>query len=245
MPNGVRFSLAEPMRRIVLLILLLSVPQVTWADLPIPVITGPSGGVPGDLLVLDASESQADHFSWAVVPEIPDGRLTILVIEGGRKCVVASVPGTYTVILAAGTADGVAVKKHTVTVSGGGNTPDPIKPRPPEPVIEDRFGLSPKVKSWVQAVSDRSRQQQLSQAFRTAADRANTIGDLKKLESETRSNLSGDLVREAIGGASNASNWAPLFEPMGTEISRMDREGKIGTLADYQQAWREIAEGLR
>lgn len=233
------------MRRIVLLILLLSVPQVTWADLPIPVITGPSGGVPGDLLVLDASDSQADHLTWAVLPELPDGRQTILVVDSGRKAIIASVPGQYTVILAAATADGVVLKTHTVTVSGGGNTPDPIQPKPPTPIIEDRFGLAPKVREWVQAVSDRSRQQQLSQAFRTAANRATTIGDLKKLESETRSNLSGDLVREAIGGAANASNWLPLFEPMGTEISRLDREGQIRTLADYQQAWREIAEGLR
>lgn len=241
--RGVRFSLAEPMRRILLLLLI--IPSVASAELPIPVITGPSGGVPGDLLVLDASESQADYFSWAVIPELPDGRLTIMVLEGGRKCIVASVPGTYTVVLAAGTADGVVLKKHTVTVTGGGDQPGPIQPKPPTPIIEDRFGLAPKVREWVQAVSDRSRQQQLSQAFRTAANRATTIGDLKKLESETRSNLSGDLVREAIGGAANASNWAPLFEPMGTEISRLDRDGKIRTLADYQQAWREIAEGLR
>ena len=70
------------------------------AEHPVPVITGPTGGQPGDILVLDASESVADHYAWSVIPQLPDGRVTILPLADGTRCLVCSVPGTYHVHLA-------------------------------------------------------------------------------------------------------------------------------------------------
>jgi len=78
-------------------------------------IIGPTGGKPGDILVLDATNSVADHYAWSVEPELPNERPTIMVLEDGRKCLVASVPGTYTIFLAVSTAGGIDQIKWTVT----------------------------------------------------------------------------------------------------------------------------------
>lgn len=100
---------------------------------PKAVVSGPTAGRPGSLLILDATESKGDHFAWSVTPELPDGETTIYPIEKNRKCLLTSIPGTYTVTLGVGNAEGIDMVKWTVIVrSKPGPSPDP-KPDPPNP----------------------------------------------------------------------------------------------------------------
>lgn len=131
--------------------LCLSITNTASAAPPRATVTGPTGGLPGDILVLDGSESIADFFAWTVLPELPNKRPTILVLEGGRKCLVCSVPGVYTVIFTVANDEGIDQLKWVVTVGpqpgptpppgpnpepGPSPEPDPA-PVPPEPSLPD------------------------------------------------------------------------------------------------------------
>ena len=221
-----------------LAILLLSAPAAI-AEAPLAIVTGPSGGVPGDLIVLDAGESIADHLAWSIIPEPADGRQSMLIVDEGRKAIIASIPGQYTIILAVSNADGVAIRQHKILISGG--TVAPVR----RIELDQTFGLVSDVRSWLSGVSVKTNQQSLADAFERAADQAISIADLKKTSRDSGQNLSSRLVATAIGGVQNASNWAPVFQPMGERIAELEKAGDLKTLDDWKNAWREIAAGLR
>lgn len=96
------------------------------------IIKAPAQVSPGDLVILDASESDAKAFAWTVLPESAAGKF--LAVERGTKAVFASgQPGQYTFVLATAAGDHVAVALVTVTV--GVPTPQPPGPgpNPPQP----------------------------------------------------------------------------------------------------------------
>ncbi|MCA9013733.1 MAG: hypothetical protein KDA77_00245 [Planctomycetaceae bacterium] len=113
------------------------------------IIKGPTTGVPGSLLILDATGSTGDHFAWSVTPELPDGQTTIYPIENSTKCLLTSVPGIYTVFLAVSNSQGIDMVKWSVEVRAGPKPepdppkpepePDPPKPDPPKPDPEPDF----------------------------------------------------------------------------------------------------------
>jgi len=108
--------------------------NVAVAAPPQAVVTGPTGGMPGHILLLDASESGADFYAWSVTPQLPGGRPTILVLEEGRKCLIASVPGVYHVFLACSNDEGIDQTQWTLTIGDGPNpVPVPPAPNPPTP----------------------------------------------------------------------------------------------------------------
>ena len=97
------------------------------------IIHGPTGGVAGDLILLDASSSTAKFYIWSVTPQLPGGRQTLVFVEGGKKAFLASVPGQYSVTLAVSNELGIDLIVYTVTISGG--TPTPLPPQPvPTPI---------------------------------------------------------------------------------------------------------------
>ena len=97
-------------------------------------IVGPSGGKSGNLLILDATTSIGDFFAWEVFPPAADGSLTCFAFDGGKKCCLTGVPGTYNVFLAVSNDQGIDLIRWTVTVQPAeptpGPTPDPPKPTP-------------------------------------------------------------------------------------------------------------------
>lgn len=220
-----------------------------YGQLPIVEISGPEVGNVGQTLILDASETQADHFSWVAVPSQVNDISTIEVIEEGKRCIVCSVPGTYKIILAASTTDGVVQKIHTLEVVWGNLKPDNTKPQPIIPdktkplPFEEKLGLVSKVRDWAKQVRGASRQLNLSLAFKTAAEQATQISDLEKTNPNSPPNLSAELVREAIGTELGA--WNEFLESLGYEFAELKAAGKFKTLADYKQAWFEVSEGLR
>lgn len=96
------------------------------------IVKGPTEVAPGDLVVLDATESVAHAYEWT----LPDSQKTFLPVEGGTKLVFSTgAPGHYTFVLSVAHCEGIADEKapckatvavatHTVTVG---------KPKPPEP----------------------------------------------------------------------------------------------------------------
>lgn len=97
------------------------------------VIVAPNEVAPGDLLVLDASSSDAASFEWRVYPT-----KTILPVDAKKRCVFASgQPGEYLFILATAKGDAVAIAEHKVRVGQPGPTPIPPGPGP-TPVVEGK-----------------------------------------------------------------------------------------------------------
>lgn len=227
--------------------------EAARADLPIPVIIGPNSAEPGDLVVLDASESSGQFFDWAVIPELSNDRLTILPIESGRKCILVSVPGTYTVVLAVATQDGIALKKHTVTVRGSTPRPDnprPDNPRPrpdnpddltPVPPPDGEYKLAAFVLSIADKMPDKSKASSFAQAFDSVASEA-AAGALRtpaQIDSAT-----ADANRKVISGDSR-ERWLPFFTALNEKLNGLSKSGDLRSVDDYVTAWGEIADGFR
>lgn len=112
---------------------------------PVARIVGPSGGKPGNLLILDAGSSIGAHYAWEVYPPAADGSLSYFAFEGGKKCCITGVPGVYQVFLAVSNDQGIDMTRWTLTVQSGGPQPDPgPSPGPgPQPDPEPDPGPQP------------------------------------------------------------------------------------------------------
>ena len=219
------------------------------ADQPVIVLTGPSGGVPGDILILDASASKAEHFAWSVTPELPDGRQTIMPLENGTKCLITSVPGTYTVFLAISTADGISMKRHTVTVIGKncpddpqpqpGPQPKPPEPQPPQPLPDGKYKLAADAYRWAVAINDPTGAANLASAFETISSQA-AAGGFSGINEMLKA------TTEANRAAVDRNKWLqPFFVPFDKRLSELNKSGDLRSIDDHATAWTEIAVGLR
>ena len=213
---------------------------------PEAVITGPTGGLPGDIIILDASGSSADFFHWNVFPKLAGGRQTIAPFPGGSHAVLATVPGQYTVVLTVGTAEGLDQIEYVVNI-GGDVPPAPIPPdpEPDAPVLPaGRFRLAPDSYKWASEVdsSERGRAAKLAAGFRAvaaqiAAGALRTAADIHAAQSRKNREALGDTAD--IGG-----EWRGWLESLAVVLKRFGDAGKLSTPADYQTAWTEIATGL-
>lgn len=117
---------------------LLLVPTLAQADAPRAIINGPNTGVPGEILILDASPSEGEptHFTWKISPELK-GRKQLDVKDNGRRVQVASFGGQYVVMLSISNADGNDVLTWPIAIPGAPPCPPP-EPQPvtPTPVPE-------------------------------------------------------------------------------------------------------------
>ena len=214
------------------------------------VIDGPTGGVPGDVILLDAGSSKGEHFKWDVIPKLSDGRQTIVPIEGGKRAIVASVPGQYTVILAVSDELGVDLLLYTVTISGDrppgpGPTPGPDPPKPVEPTFPDsRLGLSMAIyqasKTVPNAVRDAGR---MADVFLGISSQV-AAGGLKGQTAVVTATKAQTAT--VAGSQARIDEWKPVLgETMGKELQRLATSGKLSTDKDIAIAWREIGVGLK
>jgi len=161
------------LRHLAFLICLL--PSVVLAQAT-AVITGPETASPGDLIILDASESDCDSRQWLLV----GSDKSFLQFEEGRKCVFASgVSGRYHFVLAtAKQSDSVvslATSIHTITIGTPGPEPAPQpKPDPqpgPQPVVLSAIAIQ--VRDLVATLDRRSGEaQSIAAEFDAIAQRA-------------------------------------------------------------------------
>ncbi len=113
--------------------------QAAQAAPPTAIINGPTTGVRGEILVLDATgcAGEPTHFTWKISPELK-GRKQLDVKDGGRRVQVASYGGSYVVSLTVSNADGNDVLTWPLTIPGDmpcpSPEPQPVTPTPVEPV---------------------------------------------------------------------------------------------------------------
>jgi hypothetical protein len=117
---------------------------------PRAIIQGPTHAIPGEMVILDASQSEgADRFRWSISPELR-GRKQLLEIDGGKRVQVASYGGRYILTLAVSNAAGIDLLTWEITIQGQPPCPPPdpkpddvrplpddIRPPPPPPPPPD------------------------------------------------------------------------------------------------------------
>jgi hypothetical protein len=126
-----------------MVVLLLAAASAMADGLPVAKITGPKESPPGELVILDASQSQGLGYLWLLV----NSQKSFLPVDNGLKCVFSTgTPGDYAfVLIVSGTnpngGPAAATAQHTLHVTG--NTPEPPIPTPgptpnptPGPVVK-------------------------------------------------------------------------------------------------------------
>lgn len=221
---------------------------------PTAVIAGPTVGSPGDLIVLDASQSTgAAGYAWVLA----DSDKTFLEVEDGRKAVFATgAAGRYTFVLVAASAavDGkpqVAIARHRVTV--GDPPPDPIPPDPlpppnpipPDPLPSGKFGLATLARDAAAAVRLASADKQRSAAalagsFETIASTiaAGALRTPAEIVAATREQNISALALQRTA-------WEPWADALRRRLNELSDNGQLKSAEDYAVAWREIAAGLK
>ncbi len=117
--------------------------SVAQAAPPTAIINGPTTGVGGEILVLDATgcEGEPTHFTWKISPVLK-GRKQLDVKDGGRRVQVASYGGSYVVTLLVSNADGNDVLTWPLTIPGDAPCPSP-EPQPVTPTPVDPIPVEP------------------------------------------------------------------------------------------------------
>ncbi len=186
----------------------------------------------GDLIILDLSESIGTGFDYKVEPVPPglqtfnDGR--VIICGTGNKNV------TYTFMVSCALDNDSDIGIHKIKVTGS-QAPGP----PPEP----GKNIVAKVKDWVvdvKAPNKRIDAIRLAQSFASVAiiieqDMFNTPAELVQATSTSN--------RDALG--TNIENWKPLLDSLMQELKAMAKLGKLSTVKDHAQVWKEVAQGLR
>lgn len=229
-----------------LLISILCFASLCFAESPKAVITGPTGGVPGDIILLDASGSVGDHFVWKVSRELPDGRQALIVFEGGRKAVVASLPGQCEIWFAAGNKDGIDLIKYVVNITG--STPNPTPgPQPfPQPDNKPQFpdsklGISQRVYDVAKTIPRASGESQdLAKQFRgiVAQIAARTLSGSTSIIGAIK-----DANYSALNTEDKRTRWTPFLDKNGP-LTQILKEQKPVTDEQFSQVFLEFAIGL-
>lgn len=258
------------MRTIAALLLLTG---VAFAEKPIAKVAGPDKGRLGDILIVSCATEDATHLSWDVdssgvsVPvedaaaaleetaealraagfkvEAPDTDAppVYLELDGGKRLLLASYPGTYRLHLAVSNADGVSQAAWQLTVSG--KAPDPPKPPDPPgptPVVEPvlpagKFGIA--IKSWRAA-------QQVASASRPAEAKqlaAALLVSLTEADGQKMLDRFAATMKTQFTDAQKAA-WGPWRTAYLAELTALQQANKLNEKADFATAFTEIALGL-
>lgn len=214
---------------------------------PTAVVEGPNRALPGDLVVLDASRSQAAGFAWVLA----DSDKTFLAVDDGRRVVFATArPGRYTFVLVAATAEAsgaprVALARHVVEIGAPPPGPGPA-PDPPAPLPPGRFGLAEEARRWAGAVSlppaDRLRTARLVAGNFETVSTAIAAGAVKNVDAALAQLVAAN--QSALAASEYAAwknDWNPSFR---AAMQKLDEAGRLATLTDVADAFREIAAGL-
>lgn len=137
----------------------------------------------------------------------------------------------------------VVIKSSTPTPPTPTPGPNP-QPTPPAPV--NKFGLSDTVKGWLSTVGLSGQKKadtvsQMAQVFASlAADvTAGKINNQNDLVKQTQVKTAAVLKNGALQAA-----WETWATNLNTELSNLLKAGKISNIADWAQAYSEVAAGL-
>ena len=210
-------------------------------------IVGPSEASVSDLVVLAAGKS-AKYRIWDTVPSCPKKR----VMEDGKVCVlVFDCPGTYTVLLATSSVDGVVLSKHEIRVRGHVPIPPvpPVPPAPepdppaPEPQPQPNQEWSRWAKATVEStISTDARVEQanaIAGQLRSLAAKiaAGGIKNPAEARVELRAANARALGRDAI-------EWSEFSNRFSDACVKLEEKGDLKSLSQYRKIYIGVASGL-
>lgn len=210
-------------------------------------VVGPSGGAPGDIILLRAEVDGAEgyKFAWTTIPPVTSsGRPTSLRIADDQL-IVASIPGSYSVVCAAGNGEEVLQTLWTVTIEGGQPKPPGPGPQPPDPVPPapdpDLSALAKAAYGWTKLV-DRPTEEKL--AFAGAYRRtAGAIRSASHAGVEFTPQQAVKLLAEEVGALATAdfrTAWQAWSDSYKAEMQRLN----LRTAKEHADAWDDVATGI-
>lgn len=189
----------------------------------------------GDMIKFVATESYGDHFSWTVDPELEMDQS-----EDKRTCHFASKPGSYTLTLFVSNCEGQAFEKRTFTVLDTDDCPDvpdtPNQPTPDDPTLS---GLA---KTAYDLAISNVEQKYRGDAGKLAGVYSRTAGDSTIKNPQALADQTVVEIKTALGA--NTTAWKPWHEAMNEALRQEVSRGKLVTITQYREAWKQIANGL-
>jgi hypothetical protein len=206
-------------------------------------ITGPTEGVPGDLIEIDFSGSVYDKMLLVVKPaKFADGRPTFKLAKDGLSAALASRAGTiFSIELMVSNSEGIARSEFTITIGPAQcpecpkcpdcpPCPDPVvpipNPQPPPPAPQpappqptDRFGLGVFLRSTVAANIPPEKRYLCTQiSGNYNAVKVGVIANWNDAVAKLKAK------NDATEGADKAL-WAKVFGPLGMQVSALVSNG--------------------
>jgi hypothetical protein len=183
----------------------------------------------GELVRLDASQSDVDGLTWQILPGTSDFE----VIEDGRRAFFsarADGPREFLVILAGARGGTPFLQHHKLTVEGI----EAIEPDDPTPA-----SLGQKIRGWLDKVEDyegkASKALAMAEAFRSLADKEDLdVNDILEATAVANSAILGD----------DLDKWVPFLDDLGAELDLYIEEHALDTREQYREIWLRIAAGI-
>ena len=181
----------------------------------------------GQLVILDASESQVSKFKWQVTPKTDN----FAVIEDGKRAFFSGdKPGAYTFWIAGAKDNTVDLVSVTIVVEG-------VVPPEPGP-----SGVEAKIRDWLKLVKSD-----------TWVNEANAIASsFHSVSQQISANLlktPEDVIKAtAISNKASLGSAGPAWQGFGEELRKyLNAESKAGRLADmpsHASLWANIGIAL-
>lgn len=129
------------MKRTIFTILIL-LANVAYSQTPKAVITGPKESVSGDMVILDASQSQGQKYLWKMIYLPGEEQKSFLPVDGGMKCIFAAGVDSerifhFVLVVAGDNSNGgpaVDLAVHDVTIRPRGIVVPPVV-KPSDPTL--------------------------------------------------------------------------------------------------------------
>jgi hypothetical protein len=187
------------------------------------VLVAPSECRVGELVRLDVSESTADSFKWALVPDSED----FLVYDGGKRAVFsARVEGDHRFIVACAKDGTVDVMTFTIRVLGP----------PPMPMSDS---LAEWIPFWNWSAGlPREEAEMLAASFEAIAARVDELEEPVQWIKAT-----AEANRKVLGDRIDA--WGPMLDKIGAALLERAEIGALTTPEEHAAVWLEVAQGLR
>lgn len=252
------------------MLLALLIPAALDAAPPRAVINGPTTGVPGELLTLDASQSEGDglKYLWRVQPDVTGRKVIDVCNKDGSRARIASLPGKWTYILVVSNAEGADLLSWTVDIPGSpvpqpqpvppnpnplpqpipptpGPTPVPVPgpspaPGPPTPAPLSRFATD--VTGWVSLVTSPTR---VADAGKLAA-----AADAVSAQIAAGTARDAKAILAAMLAANNAAGvdiaaWKPFATKLQAYMTAEYLAGRLSTSDQFVALLHDLAAGLR
>jgi hypothetical protein len=151
----------------------------------------------------------------------------------------------------------VTVESGAVTISRltdvleipAGDQPTPDDPNQPAPTT-----LAGKVAAWSKAVGDPETAERLAVGYTTVADQieqnkfSSKAQVVKAQEAVNRLLITSAIIEDKWqknAEAANLDDWQVFLNKLAVELSKLESDGQMNTVADMQDEWRQIAQGLK